>query len=1014
MLFTLVFAQQNQDIQKNRITNNGSFFFIVNKGQWDSNVLYFAKLNGMAAWITRTGFGYCFSSTKADNTQIIKINYVNANSPDFSQRMKNEDSSDYSSFLSSDEFIDNNIIIHNIYDGIDIHYYFDKEEDGSIGFRYDFIVNPGADINQIKFKLEGADKYEINSDGELVLHTSFGEIRHGRLFTYQYKPSSIDSTVLTSDELSEVACKFIINHDRTIGFMAGNYDKSKQLIIDPLVYCTYIGGNVTDYSPTLIIDSIGNSYITGFTSSLDYPTTPGAYNSINNDNDDSFITKLNSSGSDLVYSTYLGGNQNDFGDYLAIDNYGNTYITGLTLSSDFPTTNNAYNRNSNGDDDGYITKLNSTGSTLIYSTYIGGSAYDCAIAIIVDLEGNSIITGNTYSTNYPTTMGAYNVGYNGGSTDIILTKMNKGGSAFVFSTYMGGSQDENSFNLVTDSYGNYFITGNTNSSDFPVTNSVYDKIFNGIFDIFLSGVNYNGSALIHSTFIGGSDYDCGTYLSSDNNGDFYIAGSTSSTDYPTTIGAYDRSYGGIEDAFIIKMKSDATAPVFSTYLGGSAQDASYAVIPDRLGNTFIVGSTSSSDFPITNEALFKSLNGSGDGFYVKLNYLGSSLIYSTFFGGSDSDSFMHLALDSNGYVYLDGSTYSSDNPVTDGAFDRNLKGTSDIFIAKMRFPECDSISIDPSSINFEGVQIGTSKDESLHIKNNGNNDAVIESINNLVPPFELITTVPNLPAILKPGEELVVGIRYTPIDTTGDTLIIKINSTSPCNIELKTVLTGIGISEQNIVRKASVYIDPLNAATGQTVSMPLMLRSSENLIINGQTREFSARIRFNATLLAPNETPDNDIITNGERTIEVSGSISTPSGVMKMMNYTTALGNSKCTDLIIDTVIWKNINVEITKENGKFCLTNVCPEGGDRLLNPNGSTQILSVHPNPTSGDSGFTEFLIINYLGETVKKVELGEINDFNTQSITINLDDLSSGQYYLILRTPTESIRQLIMIVR
>jgi hypothetical protein len=326
-------------------------------------------------------------------------------------------------------------------------------------------------------------------------------------------------------------------------------------------------------------------------------------------------------------------------------------------------------------------------------------------------------------------------------------------------------------------------------------------------------------------------------------------------------------------------------------------------------------------------------------------------------------------------------------------------------------------------VDFGEVIIGTSKIDSIILLNEGTAFEIMDSIVGIAPPFELINTIPGLPAFLNPNEQLIAYIRYTPSDTLTDTLVVYEERNLPCNQRNYAILSGKGISYSDVIKKCSVYIDTLEAKTGETVSMPLMLKSSENLIQPGQARVFFARIRFNATLLAPNETPDNDVITNGERTIEVSGSISTPGGVMKMMSYTTALGNSKCTDLIIDTVIWKNINVETTRDNGRFCLTNVCPEGGDRLLNPDGSTQILSVHPNPTSGDitiefklseSGFTEFLIINYLGETVKKVAIGEIKDYNTQSLTLNLDDLSTGQYFLILRTPTEAVRQIVMIVR
>jgi hypothetical protein len=381
----------------------------------------------------------------------------------------------------------------------------------------------------------------------------------------------------------------------------------------------------------------------------------------------------------------------------------------------------------------------------------------------------------------------------------------------------------------------------------------------------------------------------------------------------------------------------------------------------------------------------------------------------------------------NGQVYTYDATFEPDASMPDGDY----YGTLDFMLLPCEIKKTikfhaviTSISLtNTASVDYGKVNIGGTKDETIHIVNTGIVDENIESITDILQPFELISTNPSIPATLKPGDELLVIIRYTPSDTTGDTLVIKQTSTIPCNYELSTKLTGIGISDQNILRKASVCIDPTEASTGQTVTMPLMLKNSENLVVNGQSIGFSVKLRFNSTILAPVEKPDKDVITGTDRIIEISGSISEQSGIMKTMNYTTALGNAKCTDIIIDTVIWNDPKVETVKENGRFCLTNVCPEGGDRLVNPNGTTQILYVHPNPTSGDitidfklseSGFTEFLMMNYLGETVKKVSFGEVIDFNAQSMTLNLDDLSTGEYFLVLRTPEETVRQIIMIVR
>ena len=301
-----------------------------------------------------------------------------------------------------------------MYPGVDLVYYGNQRQ-----LEYDFIVSPGTDPDIIALSFEGADQLEVDAQGELVLHAGGGEIRQRKPLIYQ----EVDGV------RHEVAGSYKLKDRNTVGFQLADYDASRPLVIDPvLVYSTFLGGVRNDQGRDITVDASGNAYVTGFTDSVDFPTTIGAFDTTHDGNGDVFVTKLNPAGSALVYSTFLGGSSRDFGFGIAVDTSGSAYVTGNSFSSNFPTTIGAFDTTHNGNFDVFVAKLNPSGSALVYSTFVGGDSLDEGHDIALDASGNAYVTGPTFSSDFPTTVGAFDTTFNG-EVDAFVTKLNPSGSA---------------------------------------------------------------------------------------------------------------------------------------------------------------------------------------------------------------------------------------------------------------------------------------------------------------------------------------------------------------------------------------------------------------------------------------------------------------------------------------------------------------------------------------------------------------------------------------------------------
>ncbi|MEZ5428168.1 MAG: SBBP repeat-containing protein [Pyrinomonadaceae bacterium] len=589
--------------------------------------------------------------------------------------------------------------MEDVYQGIDTVW--KGRENGSI--QYDFIVEPNADPNQIEWRIEGAKAISINENGDLLIETEFGTIKQEKPFTFQENSEGLRR---------EVESRFIVRSENKIGFEIGIYDRTKTLTIDPsvnltaLAFSTFLGGSSVEEGDDIAVDRAGNVYVTGYTDSPSFPTTPGTFDTSRNGGEDVFVTKLNAGGTELVYSTFIGGASDERGFGIAVDDTGNAFVTGRTFDSttDYPTTVGAFDVTHNGNYDVFVTKLDMSGSALVYSTFVGGTSNDFAEEIAVDTNGNAYIAGSSASGNFPTTSGAYDTSL-AGSFDAVLTKLSPDGASLVYSTFIGGGGTDFANGVAIDASGNAFITGSTDNSitPFPTTPTAFDTVPNGLNDVFVTRFNAGGSGLLYSTLIGGSLDDIGLAIAVDSGNNAYITGYTNdgTTDYPTTSGAFDTTHNGIADAFVTKVDTRGENLLYSTFVGGNDLERGYDIKVDALGNAFITGFTNDSsaiDYPVTANAFDATHNGSSDVFVTKLNQSGAFLLYSTFLGGNSSDLAYALDIDSSGNIFITGETFSGLNyPTTPDVIQRFPDSGGESFVSKL-----GDFSIAGRTVDYDG------------------------------------------------------------------------------------------------------------------------------------------------------------------------------------------------------------------------------------------------------------------------------------------------------------------------
>jgi hypothetical protein len=585
------------------------------------------------------------------------------------------------------------------YPGIDLAYYGNQGK-----LEYDFIVAPGADPSQIKLVFEGASEIKVVDSGDLLLTTMLGEVKLQKPIVYQLEKDGHKTLVAGNYVvLAESAMRHAsrsTNHE--ISIYLATYDASKPLIIDPVLsWSTYLGGSINEVGFGIAVDASGSAYVTGGTNSLNFPvTTGGPIQSSCCGPNDIFVTKLNPAGTALVYSTYLGGSNEDLGRAIAVDAVGSAYVIGVTRSPNLPMMGSSIQSvlgSSFGD--AFITKLNPTGTAIVYSTYLGGSTDNYGLGIAVDAAGSAYVTGFTFSSNFPGTAGSSIQSTSGGSMDAFVTKLNPTGTALVYSTYLGGSGSEVGYGIAVDASGSAYVTGTTGSLNFPGTAGSLIQSTMGSFDTaFVTKLNPTGTAIVYSTYLGGSSGDRANGIAVDAAGSAYVTGHTFSSNFPVTAGSFSQSLVSGRDAFVTKLNPAGTALVYSTYLGGNGADEGDGIAVDAAGSAYVIGQTTHPSFPVTAENPIQSTYGGGvaDAFVTKLNPAGTALVYSTLLGGNGREHGFGIAVDATGGAYVTGITESSNFPGTTGSLIQSTSNSADAFVAKISFAPTASAGPDQS------------------------------------------------------------------------------------------------------------------------------------------------------------------------------------------------------------------------------------------------------------------------------------------------------------------------------
>ena len=573
----------------------------------------------------------------------------------------------------------------SVYPGIDLVYY------GTQGhLEYDFVVAPGADPRRIQWNIRGA-RIHSDQNGELVLSTEATEVRWHPPVAYQ----DIDGT------RKKIRSRYNLARDGRVEFELGTYDRTRTLTIDPgLAYATFIGGSDSDSAAAIAVDHSGNAYITGTTSSYDFPIA-NAVQLRESGGEDVFVSKIDATGTILVYSTYLGGVLDDSGLGIAVDIPGNAYITGFTLSGDFPVVNALQPRRASPDgSDAFISEIDPSGSSLIYSTFLGGSSCGggfcggvdtTGLGIAVDFHGNAYVVGNTTAVNFPV-VNAFQSSFGGGLFDIFVSKIATAGAALAYSTYLGGTGNDSGSGIALDVAGDAYIVGTTATygapNDFPLMNAWQPTYGGGNSDAIVAKFDSTGMSLLFSTYLGGSGDDTGAAIAVGAN--CFVTGTTTSTDFPVR-NAFQPTYAGGNDAFVSRLDSLGRLN-YSTYLGGTGDDSGTSIAVDISDNIFVGGSTSSSDFP-TLSSFQRNLAGGNDGFVTKFQASGSLLNYSSYIGGSGSDRINGISVDDDANAYLAGGTSSSDFPTLNAIQPTYGGGGSDAFVVKVLQPAPTTTSL---------------------------------------------------------------------------------------------------------------------------------------------------------------------------------------------------------------------------------------------------------------------------------------------------------------------------------
>jgi hypothetical protein len=715
--------------------------FEANQGQTDSQVKYMARGNGYTLFLTASDAVFSLQSrssesakskirrgavlqaknsteqdTQKDLTAVVRMQLVGGNSQaKVSASGQLPGKSNY--FLGNDPSKWHADVPHygrvsyqDVYPGVNLAYHGAQRQT-----EFDFVVAPGANPTPIALQFTGAQGLNTDNSGNLVISSAAGDVELHKPVAYQEHNGA----------RQPVDARFILSANNQVSFELGNYDRSRELVIDPSVsygYSTYLGGTGNDEGQSIAFDGTGAAYVTGETTSANFPvigtsTLAGTQNA--------FVTKIAADGSSLIYSTYVGGNKSDSGNSIAVDASGDAFVAGGTTSTTFPVMPaGALQTKLKGASNAFVFELGSSG-TLIYSTYLGGTGADVAlgIALASDSSGDVYVVGGTSSTDFPILGAIQGTLGTGNIRDGFVTKLNSSGTALVYSTYLGGSSvgGDVAGAVAVDSSDNAYVTGQTFSLTFPTKTPLQPacgSCTGGNSNAFVTVINPLGSAFVYSTFLGGSGVDAGDGIAVDSTG-AYVTGTTTSSNFPLQ-SALQLTYGGNTDAFVTKLNPAGSALLYSTYLGGSGFDAGASIAIDGGHFAYVTGQTNSTNFKTVNPTQ-TTLNGgsnttSFDAFVSEIDSAGATLVFSTYLGGSGNEdvggNFGAIAVDSLGAnIYVTGNTASTNFPTQAPypyAGGNANGGGTDAFVVKYTQGTAPTFSLSATALSPATVGPGSS------------------------------------------------------------------------------------------------------------------------------------------------------------------------------------------------------------------------------------------------------------------------------------------------------------------
>jgi hypothetical protein len=660
--------------------------FISNDGQWPQEVSFLLRQGDVDFWFTPDGvviteyhYGDCFHSPgeglSSDSEHglpaptgrsVLRARFIDS-SPcagvtgeglrtEYHNYFQGDDPSRWRSNVP----LFDSIHYRDLYPGIDVLYYFDKN-----GLKYDLIVSPGTDPSRIALQYEGATSLEEAPNGSLLIEAGEMTLLEGRPEGWQMRGC----------HRIPVSISYHIHDNDTVTFEIADFDSKLPLVIDPpveLLYSSYLGGAELDFGTAIVIAADGSVLLGGSTRSSDFPTE-NPFQEEYGGSSDAFVVRMSADGAQLLSSTYLGGEAGDGAAGIEVDSNGTIYLAGDTSSEDFPTVN-PIQEDQTGTD-AFVSALASGGDELLFSTYLGGSMIEHSEGIALAPSGAVCVVGDTDSPDFPL-QNPFQSTYTSPLYDAFITFISPGGDSLVYSTYLGGYGVDQAFDVFVDGDGSCYVAGRTSSYNFPVLNA-FQGSFAGTMDAFAVKLSPDGSEMVFGTYLGGSQWDNGWAVGM-HEGCLFVAGYTESLDFPTRYAFQEEFAGGIGDGYLTKLDPSGQELVFSTFFGGSLRDGFSGLCVDEGGSAFVTGFTYSPDLPLQNP--WQSyLAGSCDAIAARFTPWGTELLWSTFLGGTGEDYGDDIEVDPAGNTHLIGTTYSADFPVL-SPLQPELLGASDVFI----------------------------------------------------------------------------------------------------------------------------------------------------------------------------------------------------------------------------------------------------------------------------------------------------------------------------------------------